>query len=454
MMYVLGVLLMVVGIAASIALHEIGHLVPAKAFGVKCTQYMIGFGPTLWSRRRGETEYGVKAVPLGGYVRMIGMLPPRPGDAPGTLRESGTGRWGAMIEDARNQSMAEIEPGDEDRVFYKLSTPKKVVVMLGGPLVNLLIATVLLTGVLTTYGQAAGGLGARVTGVVECVRPVTVDSGDRPDACTATDRPSPAAAAGVRPGDEFVSIAGTPVERTEDIGRLIRPHVGQAIPLVVDRGGHEVRLSVTPIANEMPRLDDRGAVVTGADGRPETVTAGYIGTSNTPVQILREPVPLGEIPGYIADGAVQTATVVVRLPEKLVGVWRAAFGGEARDETGPMSVVGVGRMAGEASSGTLGTLGPESTPTDRGVMLLMLLAGLNMALFVFNLIPLMPLDGGHVAGALWEGLKRTVARAFGRPDPGYVDVAKGLPVAYAASLVLMGMAALLIYADIVAPVRM
>ena len=94
MAYLLGVLVIVMGVALSIALHEIGHLVPAKRFGVKCTQYMIGFGPTLWSMRRGETEYGVKAIPLGGYVRMLGMFPPKPVRP---ARADSTGRWGLMI---------------------------------------------------------------------------------------------------------------------------------------------------------------------------------------------------------------------------------------------------------------------------------------------------------------------------------------------------------------------
>ena len=152
MLFVLGVLVVVIGVALSIALHEIGHLVPAKKFGVKVTQYMVGFGPTIWSRRRGETEYGIKAIPLGGYVRMIGMLPPRPGDAPGELRTLSTGRFSQMVDQARADSMEEVRPGDEDRVFYKLSPGKKIIIMLGGPIMNLVIAAVLLTGVITIYG--------------------------------------------------------------------------------------------------------------------------------------------------------------------------------------------------------------------------------------------------------------------------------------------------------------
>ena len=151
MMYLLGVLLMALGIAFSIALHEIGHLVPAKKFGLKVTQYMVGFGPTIWSRHKGETEYGVKAIPLGGYIRMIGMFPPRPRDG-GKLRPSSTGRFSQLAEQARAESMEEIGPGDEDRVFYKLPVWKRIVIMFGGPLMNLIIAAVLLTGILSVLG--------------------------------------------------------------------------------------------------------------------------------------------------------------------------------------------------------------------------------------------------------------------------------------------------------------
>ena len=139
MMYLLGVLFIVLGVGVSIALHELGHLLPAKRFGLKVNQYMIGFGPTVWSRRRGETEYGLKAIPLGGYIRMIGMFPPRPGDPEGTIRVSSTGRFSQLADEARQLSLEEIKPGDEDRVFYKLSVPRKVVVMMGGPVMNLVI---------------------------------------------------------------------------------------------------------------------------------------------------------------------------------------------------------------------------------------------------------------------------------------------------------------------------
>ncbi|WP_226913337.1 M50 family metallopeptidase [Gephyromycinifex aptenodytis] len=447
MLYLLGVLAMVLGIGASIALHEIGHLVPAKLFGVKCRQYMVGFGPTIWSRRRGETEYGIKAIPLGGYVRMIGMFPPRPSDPDGTVRASSTGRWSAMVDDARSAALEEIEPGDEDRVFYRLSTPKKVVVMLGGPVMNLLIGAVLITGLVTIHGVAEVR-GAAVASVAQCITPATL-SGTTPD-CTGLPA-SPAAQAGLRAADRIESINGKPVTTPVDVGALVRPHAGEPVAMVVLRDGERVRLNVTPVATQVPTLNAEGEPVLDAAGSPVTEKVGLIGTTTSPI-LVNVPQPIGQAPPMIADMVTRTAGVLLRLPEKMVGVWQAAFGSQARDVEGPMSVVGVGRLAGEKASGM--SVGPMLDQIEPVPFLINLLASLNIALFVFNLIPLMPLDGGHVLGALWEGLKRTIARVLHRPDPGYVDVAKGLPIAYAVSVVLIIMSVLIIYADIVKPVRL
>src|SRR3954469_22259389 len=175
--YVLGVLLFAVGLAASIALHEIGHLVPAKKFGVKVTQYMVGFGPTMWSRRRGETEYGVKWVPLGGYIRMVGMLPPRPNDDPTKLRSVSTGPWQGLIENARAVASEEIRPGDEDRVFYRKPWWQKTIIMFGGPAMNFVLAFLLFAIVFIGFGvQTPQPVVATVS---RCVMPTTeVDKRD------------------------------------------------------------------------------------------------------------------------------------------------------------------------------------------------------------------------------------------------------------------------------------
>ncbi len=447
--FVVGVLFMAVGVALSIALHEVGHLVPAKRFGVRVTQYMVGFGPTVWSRRRGETEYGVKAIPLGGYIRMIGMFPPRRGQDPGTVRVSSTGRFSQLVDEARAASLEEIRPGDDHRVFYKLTVPKKLAVMLGGPVMNLVIGVVLLTILVTVHGIPTAQPGAEVAAVSQCVAPVT-------QAATTTSceglPPTPALAAGILPGDRFVSIAGQPVTDTRDVGEIVRPRIGEALPVVVERDGRQLTLTATPIRNVVPVLDAQGLPVVDADGTTPTTEAGFLGVkSSAPTQFVAQPVTA--VPAIIWTYVSRTAEALVRVPERMVGVWDAAFGDAVREIDSPMSVVGVGRVAGEVSSGKYDVLVGESA-ADKFWVMLSLLAGLNFMLFIFNLIPLLPLDGGHVAGALWEGLKRRLAALFGRPDPGYVDVAKALPVAYTVSIVLLGASALLIYADLVNPVNL
>ena len=149
-----------------------------------------------------------------------------------------------------------------------------------------------------------------------------------------------------------------------------------------------------------------------------------------------------------------TAQALVHVPERMVGVWQAAFGGAEREVDSPMSVVGVGRVAGEASTGKYDSLVGDSAADKVWFLDRTSSPHLNFMLFLFNLIPLLPLDGGHVAGALWEGLKRQIAKLRGRPDPGYVDVAKALPIAYTVSMVLLGASLLLIYADVVKPVNL
>ncbi|EWT00347.1 zinc metalloprotease [Intrasporangium oryzae NRRL B-24470] len=446
MLFVLGVLVIVVGVALSIALHEIGHLVPAKKFGVKVTQYMIGFGPTVWSRRRGETEYGIKAIPLGGYVRMIGMLPPRPGDKPGELRTLSTGRFSQMVDQARADSMEEVQPGDEDRVFYKLSPGRKIVVMMGGPLMNLLIAAVLLTGVITLYGlpQVAPKVGL----LAECVPSATPTLQVPQPVCKPGDPVAPAKASGLQKGDRVLTIDGRDVTTWDQVSEAIRASQGRALSLVVQRGDGKVPITLKPAVIDRATFDAQGTPV-AKDGKPVLASMGYAGI--TPGQELVR-TPLAEAPKFVWDRTVDTASIIVKIPQKMAGVVQAAFGSGERDPNGPISVVGVGRIGGEVAA--------MDIPADEGgnwlkiAQLVLLIASLNLALFVFNLIPLLPLDGGHVAGAIWEAVRRGWARLRHRPDPGYVDVAKGLPIAYGMSLVLITMSVLLIYADIVKPINL
>ncbi len=448
--YVAGVVVFVLGLGASIALHELGHLIPAKRFGVRVPQYMIGFGPTIWSRKRGETEYGLKAFPVGGYVRMIGMFPPRGDENPGTVRATTTGRFSLLAEEARKAASEEMLPGDEDRVFYKLPVRKKLVIMTGGIVTNLLIATVLIGLMVTLHGIRTQVPGAVVATVAECVVPA--DQAATKTTCTPSDPKTPAYLAGLKPGDEIVSIDGTPVTSSVSVGDLIRPRVGEPTTIVVDRSGRQLTLTATPIRNTLPAYDSQGNPVVGADGKQKTVEAGFLGVSSTS-KLGYERQPITAVPGIVGESLYRTVGAVVQIPQKMVAVYRAAFGGQQRSVDSPMSVVGAGRVAGEAASGQLSTL-VGKTPGDAFFFLIYLLATLNMMLFVFNLVPLLPFDGGQAAGAVWEGIKRGWARLRGKPSPGFVDVAKAMPLTYAMSIVLVAMTLLLTYADIVNPINL
>lgn len=440
MLYVLGVLLAVLGIGLSIALHEIGHLVPAKKFGLRVPQYMVGFGPTIWSRRRGETEYGVKAIPLGGYIRMIGMFPPA---ADGTVRASSTGRVSQLVDEARQQSLEEIRPGDDGRMFYQLPIWKRIVIMMGGPVMNLLIALVLFTGIFTLNGIAVAT--PTISAVNECVN-IQQQGQQAATECTDDMPIAPANAAGLKPGDTIMSINGTPVSTWADVRAAIRSNLDEPLTMQVDRAGTTKTLRAEPIVLDLPVQDDQGRIETDATGAPVTERAGFLGATGTR-EMQKQPITA--VPGLFGEQLGQTYGLLVRIPQKLVGVAEAAFGSQERDPDGPMSVVGVGRIAGEvASSDDFGDT------SDKAILLLTLMGLLNLVLFAFNTIPLLPLDGGHVAGALWEAVKKGWAKLRGLPDPGPVDVAKALPLAYVVALAFIGMTLLLVYADIVKPVKL
>jgi membrane-associated protease RseP (regulator of RpoE activity) len=435
LMFTLGVVLFVVGVAVSIGLHEVGHMVPAKKFGVKVTQYFIGFGRTVWSTRRGETEYGLKAVPLGGYVKLVGMLPPHPGDQPGRVRKSNTGMFTQIISDARAAEYELVEEGDEERLFYRLPWWKKVIVMAGGPTVNLVLAFLLFGAVFMIHGATVTT--TTIDEVSDCViaaTPENVNQAQRK--CTPEDPVAPAKAAGLRPGDQVISFNGTAVTSWDQFSTLIRSNDDGAATIVVERDGERVSTRTNTTVSARPE---------SADHPERIVEVGFLGV--VPEQVLERQGPAFVVT-TMGDYTWQTVKALGQLPAKLVGVAKAAMGLEDRASDSPMSVVGASRVAGEVAS-------EHTIPlSDRFFGLLALLGGINLFVGMFNFVPLLPLDGGHIAGALYEAVRRGLAKLFRRPDPGYFDVAKLLPVAYVMAGVILLMSVVLIYADIVAPVQL
>jgi membrane-associated protease RseP (regulator of RpoE activity) len=444
LLYTLGVLIFAFGLLASIALHEVGHMVPAKKFGVKVTQYMVGFGPTLWSRKRGDTEYGVKAIPLGGYIRMIGMVPPRP--------DGKVSRWprrmATAIEDFRRVSRAEVEPGDEDRQFYRLTPGKKMIVMLGGPTMNLLIFAVLFTILMLTLGKPHEHLTTQIASVekkVVCADPTRAQK----DLCPAKPIAAPAYG-NLQPGDKVVSVNGTPVTSWGQLVSMIEPAVGRQLTIVVNRGGKDVVVHVTPVRN----------VKYVNDTSNRTKVAGFLGIGA--VQARRYvPLSIGAVPGAIGSDIKIGVDALGRYPQKIHSLWQTVFENKPRDATGAVGVVGISRISGDYASSNL------LSAQDKIFLLISLLASVNLLLFFFNLLPLLPLDGGHVAGALVEATKRGWARLRDRrrpaalgPDglprerrPIYVDTASMLPIMYGVASVLVLLTLLTLYADIVKPIN-
>jgi len=433
MLTLLGILIFAVGLLASIALHELGHMVPAKKFGVKVPQYMVGFGPTLWSRTKGDTEYGIKGIPLGGYIRMIGMFPPNP---KGVQDREHLGRIGLMIETAREEVLSEISPEDEPRTFYRLSVPKKLTVMFGGPFMNLVIATILFTISLSVIGRPV--VTTTVSEVVVCVPTSANPNGIASTSGTCDGGVStPASEIGLTAGDKLLVVNDLEIASWEDLGTALGDQAGKVVQVTyLTSAGATVTKSVKVAAIESEVFTDTG------EPTGEFSTRGFLGVSPS---FALEHSPVSDVPGFMTSVTASSISALFEFPARVFGLVGELFTDSPRDPEGPVSVVGIGRISGQITSS-------EAVPTIYKVGdLITLLASVNLFLFVFNMVPVLPLDGGHIAGALYEGARRQIARIRRKPIPGPVDTAKMLPVAYAMSLVLLAMSAIVILADIIKP---
>ncbi len=409
-----GWIFLLIGLAVSIALHEIGHLWPAKKFGVKVTKYMVGFGPTLFSRKRGDTEYGIKAIPLGGYIQMVGMIPPsQPIDAKKNI-------WQKITAGAQPTEQLEIAEEDLGKTFYQLPPWKKLIIMFGGPFANLLIAIVLALVLFSGFGSYERS--SKVQDVVSCVPT------DANPECADPNPASPSSQAGLVKGDRIVSFAGKDVKLWSDVEANLKYSVGKNVPLVVERSGSQVTLSITPVMLNM-------------DGQSRPFLGVYLDTT----KVQQSPVAaLGQVGGIV----VATADMIIQLPLQAGAAVNELAPGSDRNENGAISIIGLGQFSGQIASSS------EISFLDKMLTQLGLLMSLNVALFVFNMVPLVPLDGGHIAGAVYESIKRRVFKLRGKKWVRPVDTGQMMPIAYFVAALLILLTIVLVLRDVLNPLTL
>ena len=436
-LYILGILIFAVGLLFSIAWHELGHLTFAKLYNVRVSQYMIGFGKTLWSRRRGETEYGFKAIPLGGYIRMIGMVPPGK-DGKQKITTTSANLFGMarqIIEDSRAGDRAGVTAADDGRQFYQLHPFKRIVVMLAGPVQNLILAVILFGIVMVGIGVPTAN--TTLSGVSACIIPVAASGAVQRTTCQSGDQPTPAAQVGLQPNDVVVSFDGQPVDSWDQAKTLIAGSGGQTVALGIVRDGQPMTLSVPIVATERPVYDANG-------NQTGTAVIGFLGVTPQEPWVSQS---VGSAFGRTGQFIGMTAAAVVSIPARIPALFSAIFGHAPRPDNSPVGIIGAGRIGGEI-------LASDTESRGKLALVLNLLAGFNMSLFLLNLLPLLPLDGGHILGASIEWVRRGWAKLRRRPRPAPFDVATLMPVAYVVALLFIGLTVLTAVADIVNPVTL
>jgi membrane-associated protease RseP (regulator of RpoE activity) len=392
--YALGVIAFSAGLLLSVMLHEAGHFTTAKAYGMKASRFFVGFGPTLWSFRRGETEYGVKALPFGGFVKIDGMT-----------------------------ALEEIAPEDEARAFYRQPAGKRTVVLCAGSFMHFVIAILLVFGIIAaTHADPLHSNPTTTIDQVEACIPANVNA----ESCAATDPRAPAYGK-LRAGDQVTSINGEQVKTYNQLVQDLRSKPGQQVSVSVLRDGRPLTVTMTPLAVKQG-----------------TRTIGKIGIAP---RVVGTPVGFGASFGKtfttLGKFVTSTGSAVAGLPHEVHQI----LTGKQRGDQSAASVVDVARVSGQISSS-------GASVGEIVASLLLILAELNLFIGIFNLLPLLPLDGGHVAILAFEEARTRVYKVFGRRDPGRVDIMKVLPLTYAVVAAFVGLSLILLYAGITNPIRL
>ncbi|SHM34695.1 M50 family metallopeptidase [Cryptosporangium aurantiacum] len=413
MAYTGGILLFALGILISVALHEAGHMFSARAFGMKVTRFFIGFGPTLFSFRRKETEYGLKAIPAGAFVSIVGMTP-----------------------------LDEVAPEDESRVFWKRPVWKRTIVLAAGSLTHFVLGVVLLYITAVFVGlpnpERASYDASKEPAVLGTVNECVPANPDSVNCSLANGDPkSPAAAAGLEPGDRIITFAGQNTPTYGELVTQVRKSPAGPTEVTYVRDGVTTTATITVVRRNLD--------ISTTD-TPKVQEVGFLGVapkgSDAPLTVTYGPVDgVGQAFDYTGQIFAGTFRAIANFPEKIPKLWDALMGQERDPET-PVSVVGASRIGGEV--------------VERGIwpIFFLLLANLNFFIGVFNLFPLLPLDGGHIAIAWFEKVRSWWAAKRGKPDPGRVDYTKLLPITYAVVLIFGGITLLTVATDIINPITL
>jgi membrane-associated protease RseP (regulator of RpoE activity) len=394
-MAIIGVIAFVVALLLSVMIHEAGHYLTAKRFGMKVTEFFVGFGQKIWSTQRGETEFGVKAIPAGGYCRIAGMTP----------RE-------------------ELSEADADRAFVKAGVTQRLIVLGAGSFLHFVIGFVLLLALFSAIGVTS--LTNQVERVSDCI-PQTAT-----EVCSSKSTPSPAKNAGILAGDQIISINGVEYTEWAQAVRVIRSSAGKQLDITVNRNGGLIDILVTPAFRDL-------------DGEK----IGVIGVINKVGTVTYAPIPAVIKAGSFTLEILQNSlTALISLPSKIPDLINQTFGNEERDPEGLVGVVGVARVSGETAE-TKALTGREKIAT-----FVLIIASLNLFVGMFNLLPLLPLDGGHMAVAIADGVRNTRAKAKGLAKPAPFDVERLTPITMVVFILMASLSLLLLTADILNPVRL
>ena len=391
-MTLLGWIIFIFALLFSIMLHEAGHFATAKKFRMKVTQFFVGFGQTLWSRTRGETEYGIKALPAGGYVKIVGMT-----------------------------ALEDVDPADEARSFRRQPGWQRMIVLAAGSFMHFALAFVLLF--ILAVGIGLSNSNSATVGAIDPCVPASATAAS----CVAGNPASPAVKAGLRPGDKIVSLGGTRVHSWTELGTAIRAQPpGTPVTVTVVRDGRLVTLH--------PSL----AVIPGRKGSYLGISPAVLFQTVGPVSAVRY---AGSEFGQIVVGSVKAlGSIPKAIPDLFAKNRSSTAGGNVT------SVVGAGEYTGQAFAAKVGWQTKVS-------VVLFIVISLNIFVGLFNLLPLLPLDGGHLAVVIYESIRSWFARLRHRPDPGLVDMRKLLPLSVGVFALLIGFGVLLIMADIINPVH-